>query len=208
MDLALLHVTYGQLTATRETRAFHEIADCFPVSRRMAVDISHLRMIGGSALTDPSVPLPEGRLDRPGIPASYVPFRNANLLAIATSWAEALGGAHIFVGAVEEDSSGYPDCRASFFEAFGRVIEQGTRPDTKITIQTPLLHMRKKEIVELGVQLNAPLHLTWSCYRGRDRACGVCDSCRLRLRGFQEAGVEDQIPYEIANPASPPPPET
>lgn len=194
--LALLHVTYGQLTASRETRAFHEIADCFPVSRRMAVDISHLRMIGGSALTDSSLPLPEGELDRAEIPASYVPFRNANLLAIATSWAETLGGGHIFVGAVEEDSSGYPDCRSSFFEAFGRVIEQGTRPETKITIETPLLHMRKKEIVELGVQLNAPLHLTWSCYRGRDRACGVCDSCRLRLRGFEEAGVEDQIPYE------------
>lgn len=201
LRLALLHVTYGQLTANRETRAFNEVADCFPAYRRMCVDISHLRMIGGSALTDPSLELPEGEVDRPGIPVSYVPFRNANLLAIATSWAESLGAGYIFIGAVQEDSSGYPDCRGSFFEAFAKVIEEGTRPETKIQIETPLLHLRKKEIVELGVQLNAPLHLTWSCYRGRDRACGVCDSCRLRLRGFQEAGVEDQIPYEISNPS-------
>ncbi len=205
LALALLHVTYGQPTANRETRAFHEIADCFPVARRMAVDISHLRMIGGSALTDPNMELPEGQLDRVGIPASYVPFRNGNLLSIATSWAETLGGRYIFVGAVEEDSSGYPDCRSSFFEAFNRAIEVGTRPETRIKIETPLLHLRKKEIVELGIQLNAPLHLTWSCYVGRDRACGVCDSCLLRLRGFQEAGVEDPIPYEVPTPPPAPP---
>ncbi len=203
--LALLHVTYGQPTANRETRAFHEIADCFRAGRKLSVDISHLRMIGGSALTDPNIELPAGQLDRIGIPTSYVPFRNGNLLSIATSWAETLGARHIFVGAVEEDSSGYPDCRGSFFEAFERAISAGTRPETEIKIEAPLLHLRKKEIVELGIRLNAPLHLTWSCYVGRDRACGVCDSCLLRLRGFQEAGVEDPIPYEVSSPPLDPP---
>ena len=196
LPLAFLHVTYGQLAAAREVRAFNEIADYYQVSERLVSDITHLNAIGGSALTDPSIPLPEGKLDREGIPDSYVPFRNANMLSIAASWAEVLGAGFIYIGAVQEDSSGYPDCRESFFEAFNSVIEEGTKPDTSIEIVTPLIHLRKQAIVKKGVELKAPLHLTWSCYEDKEIACGHCDSCLLRLRGFQEAGVSDPLSYE------------
>lgn len=195
LELAFLHIQYGQLTQARELRAFHEIADHYAVSHRLVTDIHHLGQIGGSALTDRSIAVPAGQLDRPGIPLTYVPFRNSNLLSIATSWAEVLGAHHIYVGAVEEDSSGYPDCRESFFRAFNAVIREGTRPETQIRIVTPLIHMRKKAIVEKGVELAAPLHLSWSCYSEEEIACGACDSCLLRLRGFQQAGIRDPIPY-------------
>lgn len=193
---AFLHVGYGQLTQEREEQAFEAIADFYEVQRRLCVSATYLEQIGGSALTDRAIPLPEGELDRPGIPLSYVPFRNANLLAIATSWAEVLEARQIYIGAVEEDSSGYPDCRGPFFEAFSKMIREGTKPETELSIETPLLDLRKKDIVLKGIELGAPLHLTWSCYQGTQVACGRCDSCRLRLRGFAEAGVIDPIPYE------------
>ncbi len=193
--LAFLHVTYGQITATRELRAFHEIADFYEVAERLVADIGYLEKIGGSALTDRSIALPAGDPDRTAIPASYVPFRNAHLLAIATSWAEVLGAGHIYAGAVEEDSSGYPDCRREFFRCFDKLIAAGTKPETQVSIVTPLIEMTKSQIVLRGQALGAPLHLTWSCYRNSERACGHCDSCLLRLRGFEQAGVTDPIAY-------------
>ena len=195
LPLAFLHVSYGQLAAKQEEEAFNSIADHYQVSRRLVSDITHLSEIGGSALTDSSLEVPEGELEREGIPVSYVPFRNATMLSVATSWAEVLGFRSIYIGAVQEDSSGYPDCRESFFKAFASVIEEGTRPDASIQIITPLIHLRKKEIVEEGVRLGAPFHLTWSCYRDREISCGRCDSCLLRLRGFQEAGIPDPLSY-------------
>jgi 7-cyano-7-deazaguanine synthase len=198
-DLAFLHVSYGQLTEKRELLAFERVADHYRAERRLIVNLEHLRQIGGSALTDPLIRLPEGRLSRPEIPASYVPFRNANLLSIATSWAEVLKARYIYIGAVEEDSSGYPDCRKSFFETFNQVIRLGTRPGTAVEIITPLIQLTKKQIVELGQRLRAPFHLTWSCYRAEERACGTCDSCLLRLKGFSEAGLSDPIPYHSSS---------
>ncbi|MFB3904029.1 MAG: 7-cyano-7-deazaguanine synthase QueC [Acidobacteriota bacterium] len=194
-DTALLHANYGHLTESRELKAFADIADYYGSSKRLIVDIGYLREIGGSALTDPSIVLPPGQVHRSEIPVSYVPFRNAHLLAIATSWAEVLGARHIYIGAVEEDSSGYPDCRESFFRAFNRVIGEGTRPETRIEIVAPLLHLSKKQIVETGTRLKVPFELTWSCYCASDLACGSCDSCLLRLKGFSEAGITDPIPY-------------
>ena len=202
--LAFLHVNYGQRTEARELRAFSEIADFYKADTRLAVSIEHLKVIGGSALTDTSIPVPEpGALHTPNselrttnIPTTYVPFRNAHLLSIAVSWAEVIGATKIFIGAVEEDSSGYPDCREVFYQAFNKVIEMGTKPETRIEIVTPLIHMKKAEIVKEGVALDAPLHLTWSCYQNSEKACGRCESCVLRLKGFNLAGVQDPIPYE------------
>ena len=193
--LALLHADYGQLTEARERRAFEAIADFYGAERRLVVPFAGLRAIGGSALTDPGIALPEGDLGREGVPVSYVPFRNAHLLATAVSWAEVLGAQAIHVGFVEEDSSGYPDCREAFLRAFEAAAELGTKPTTRISLKAPLIHLRKRAIVALGVALGAPLELTWSCYQGSDLACGRCDSCLLRLRGFKEAGVADPIPY-------------
>jgi len=193
--LALLHLNYGQKTEARELRAFQDVADYYHVSHRMVISMEHLSRIGGSSLTDPSIPVSSANLRSKEIPTSYVPFRNANMLAVAVSWAEILGANTIFVGAVEEDSSGYPDCRREFYDAFNSVIKAGTRPTTNITVATPLLDLSKSEIVQLGVALGTPLHLTWSCYRREDVACGTCDSCALRLRGFQQAGVRDPISY-------------
>jgi 7-cyano-7-deazaguanine synthase len=193
--LAFLHVSYGQLTQRRELKAFERLSEHYGVERRLVVETEYLRAIGGSALTDPDVPLPRGELNRSVVPASYVPFRNANLLSIAVSWAEVLRARYIYIGAVEEDSSGYPDCRRSFFEAFNAVIRLGTKPGTELDIVTPLIRLTKKQIVNLGQQLGAPFHLTWSCYKAEDEACGNCDSCLLRLKGFSEAGVEDPVPY-------------
>ncbi|MBK8727550.1 MAG: 7-cyano-7-deazaguanine synthase QueC [Holophagaceae bacterium] len=196
-DLALLHADYGQRTEARERRAFHEIGDFYrvPRARQLVISFENLRRIGGSALTDPAIPLPAGDLDRTGIPASYVPFRNAHLLSTAVSWAEVLGAGHIFVGFVEEDSSGYPDCREEFLQAFERAANLGTRPETRLTFHAPLIHLRKAEIVRRGLELGAPLHFSWSCYLDEEVACGACDSCLLRLRGFKEAGARDPIPY-------------
>ncbi len=196
-ELYFLHLTYGQRTHERERQAFHALAEHYRAKDTLRVDVSHLKRIGGSALTDESVAVPKGDLDRPGIPATYVPFRNANLLSIAVSWAEVLGATRIYFGAVEEDSSGYPDCRESFVAKFNDVIEAGTKPDTHIDIKTPLIHLTKEDIVKKGVELAAPLHLTWSCYTSNGpRACGRCDSCALRRRGFEQAGVPDPVDYE------------
>lgn len=194
-DLAFLHISYGQRTEGRERRAFNDVADFYGVDRRLDVSVEHLAKIGGSSLTDDSMNVTEADLDSKEIPTSYVPFRNANMLAIAVSWAEVIGANSIYIGAVAEDSSGYPDCRPEFFDAFQKTIDAGTKPETRIEIRTPIIHLSKAEIVKKGIELKAPLHLTWSCYRSEDIACGTCDSCALRLRGFENAGVKDPIAY-------------
>ncbi|HMG76661.1 MAG TPA: 7-cyano-7-deazaguanine synthase QueC [Pyrinomonadaceae bacterium] len=194
-EVAFLHVSYGQRTEARERRAFEELADHFAVDKRLAVSIESLKAIGGSSLTDESIAVTRANLASTEIPTSYVPFRNAHMLAIATSWAETIGAQWIYVGAVAEDSSGYPDCRPEFYEAFQRAIDAGTRPETKVEIVTPVIHLRKSDIVRRGLELGAPLELTWSCYAAEDRACGRCDSCALRLRAFAEAGTRDPISY-------------
>jgi 7-cyano-7-deazaguanine synthase len=194
--VAFLHVSYGQRTEKRERRAFEEIADFYEAEKRLAVSIEYLAKIGGSSLTDENLDVMEADLESKEIPTSYVPFRNANMLAIATSWAEVLKANRIYIGAVAEDSSGYPDCRPEFYAAFEQTIEAGTKPETTIEIVTPIIHLSKAEIVKKGIELNAPLGLTWSCYRNTDAACGTCDSCALRLRGFQQAGVKDPISYK------------
>ena len=194
-SLALLHLNYGQRTEARELEAFNSVADFFQAEHRLVISMEHLSKIGGSSLTDRSIPVSRADLQSKGIPSSYVPFRNATMLSVAVSWAEVINATAIFVGAVEEDSSGYPDCRREFYEAFGRVIETGTKPSTRIEIVTPVIEMSKAEIVLRGAALGAPFHLTWSCYQNEEVACGVCDSCALRLRGFQLAGVDDPIQY-------------
>lgn len=196
-ELAMLHVSYGQRTEKREEKAFNEIADFYQVTRRMVTSIAHLSLIGGSSLTDPKIEVSPANLESKDIPTSYVPFRNAHLLSIATSWGEVLGARRIYIGAVADDSSGYPDCRPEYYDAFNRLIEVGTRPETRIEIITPVIKLRKSEIARLGVEIGAPLHLSWSCYRNEEVACGACDSCALRLRGFREAGLRDPIPYQI-----------
>lgn len=197
-ECAFLHVNYGQRTEKRELKSFNAIADFYGVKERLVVDISHLRLIGGSALTDENIEVPGGELERKEVPATYVPFRNAHLLSIAVSWAEVAGAGEIYIGAVEEDGSGYPDCTLEFFRAFERTAKLGTRPETEIKIVTPLINMRKSGIVKKGVELGAPFHLTWSCYSDEEAACGECDSCLLRLRGFREAGIPDPIPYRVS----------
>jgi len=194
-EIAFLHVSYGQRTERRERRAFNDIADFYGVEKRLDVSIAYLARIGGSSLTDESIEVTEANLESAEIPTSYVPFRNANMLAIATSWAEVLGAGAIYIGAVAEDSSGYPDCRPEFYEAFEKTIEKGTRPETIIKIKTPIIHLSKAEIVSRGIALGAPLELSWSCYRSEDLACGTCDSCALRLRGFARAEASDPIAY-------------
>jgi 7-cyano-7-deazaguanine synthase len=200
-DIAFLHVSYGQLTESRERQSFHDIGDFYSVEQRLDVSIEHLAKIGGSSLTDEKIKVTEADLESKEVPTSYVPFRNANMLSIAVSWAEVINASAIYIGAVAEDSSGYPDCRPEFYEAFQKVIDTGTKPDTHIEIRTPIIHLSKAEIVKKGIELNAPLNLTWSCYRSEDLACGTCDSCALRLRGFEQAGVKDPIAYQ-AKPRS------
>lgn len=198
--VGLLHASYGQRTEARERRAFSEIADFYEVKERLAVRLDYFRSIGGSALTDSSIAVPENELEKPGpggssVPVTYVPFRNAHFLSIGVSWAEAAGAGVLYIGAVAEDSSGYPDCRPEYYEAFQELIHRGTRPETKIEIVTPVIRLKKSQIVRRGTELGAPLHLTWSCYQGEVEACGTCDSCLLRLRAFAEAGVRDPIAY-------------
>jgi 7-cyano-7-deazaguanine synthase len=194
--LAFAHINYGQRTEKRELKSFNDIADYFNVKERLVIDYTHLSKIGGSSLTDKNIEVSNADLDNKDIPTSYVPFRNANILSACVSWAEVLNSKAIFIGAVYEDSSGYPDCRPEFFSAFEKMIDLGTKPETKIKIETPIIHLSKSEIVKKGIELKAPLHLTWSCYQSEDKACGVCDSCALRLRGFQLAGIEDPISYK------------
>jgi 7-cyano-7-deazaguanine synthase len=208
--VALLHAGYGQRTQSRERRAFTEIADFYsvPSDRRLIVQLDHFRAIGGSALTDQSIAVPENQLHSSStgaaspnaseVPVTYVPFRNAHFLSVAVSWAEAVGAREIYIGAVAEDSSGYPDCRPEYYRAFQNVIREGTRPETQIDIVTPVIELKKNQIIRRGVELGAPLHLTWSCYQNDDLACGVCDSCLLRLKAFEEAGIPDPIPYRRA----------
>jgi 7-cyano-7-deazaguanine synthase len=202
-NIALLHAGYGQRTQERERQAFAGIADFYGVRQQLVVQLDHFRAIGGSALTDKTIAVPENELNAPGphgssIPVTYVPFRNAHFLSVAVSWAEVIGAGAIYIGAVAEDSSGYPDCRPEYYRAFQQLIREGTRPETQIEIVTPVITLKKSEIIRRGIDLGAPLHLTWSCYQGEDVACGVCDSCLLRLRAFAEAGVPDPIPYRRA----------
>ena len=200
-ELAFLHAGYGQRTERRERQGFEALADFYGVRQRLVVHLDHLKEMGGSALTDERLPVPEGEPQVPvttsAIPVTYVPFRNAHFLSVAVSWAEVIGAKAIFIGAVEEDSSGYPDCRPEYYRIFEQLANIGTRPETQIEIVTPVIVMRKSAIVRRGVELGAPLDLTWSCYQYEDAACGVCDSCRLRLQAFAEAGVPDRIPYRV-----------
>jgi 7-cyano-7-deazaguanine synthase len=218
-NAAAVHISYGQRTELRERRAFEAICDRLAIRHRLVVRNEALRAIGGSALTDPAIAVPESHVtesrdnashatdshnnDAPhtaaGVPVTYVPFRNAHFLAVAVSWAEVLGAEKVYIGAVEPDSSGYPDCRPEYYRAFNEVVRTGTK-EGAIRILTPLIAMRKAEIVRLGLELNAPFDLTWSCYQREDQACGVCDSCVLRLRAFREAVADDPIPY-VAVPA-------
>ena len=196
-DAYAVHFSYGQRTEAKELASARAVANTLGFNDFLHVKIDLFRQIGGSALTDASIAVPEvsenGQIGTE-IPVTYVPFRNAHFLSAAVSWAEVLGAKKIFIGAVEQDSSGYPDCRPAYYEAFQQLINTGTK-DGDIEVATPLIHMRKKEIVALGLELSAPLHLTWSCYSGEDVACGVCESCVLRLRAFEEAGTADRIPY-------------
>src|ERR1700726_4796306 len=200
-DLAVLHASYGQRTERRERQAFDEIADFYSVLERLVVRLDHFKQIGGSALTDPRIAVPEGPAGPPAggneIPSTYVPFRNAHFLAVAVSWAEVIGATSVFIGAVAEDSSGYPDCRPEYYRVFQKLVREGTRPETRIEIVTPVIGMRKWQIIKRGLELKAPLDRTWSCYQSEDAACGVCDSCRLRLSAFAEAGIGDPIAYRV-----------
>jgi 7-cyano-7-deazaguanine synthase len=195
-EVAGLHLNYGQKTEGREVRAFQQICDYYGIGKRMVANLPYFRQIGGSSLTDEKLPVSTSGVDAKAIPTSYVPFRNAHGLTIAVSWGEVLGASRIVIGAVEEDSSGYPDCRQIFYRAFEKAMDLGTRPETKIEISTPVIHFSKAEIVRRGMELEVPFHLTWSCYQNEETACGLCDSCRLRLKGFGEAGIEDPIPYQ------------
>jgi 7-cyano-7-deazaguanine synthase len=196
-DLALAHFNYGQRTQERELKAFNDIADFYGVEQRLIIDFSHFSKIGGSSLTDLNMKVEHADLNNKEVPNSYVPFRNANILTACVSWAEVIGAEAVFVGAVYEDASGYPDCRPEFYQAFEKMADIGTKPDTHIKIITPIIYLSKAEIVKKGIELNAPLHLSWSCYQNSDEACGECDSCAFRLRGFQVAGVEDPISYKV-----------
>jgi len=200
-DAYAIHFSYGQRTEARELESAHAVANALGFKDFLHLKIDLFRRIGGSALTDASIAVPEVSENAhigAEIPVTYVLFRNAHFLAAAVSWAEVLGAKKIFIGAVEQDSSGYPDCRPAYYEAFQQLIRTGTK-DGDIEVSTPLIHMRKKEIVSLGLELGAPLDLTWSCYSGEEVACGVCESCVLRLRAFQEAGATDRIPYAESN---------
>jgi 7-cyano-7-deazaguanine synthase len=193
--LAFLHAGYGQRTEAKELACFHALADHFGAERRLVVDLPALRQIGGSSLTDRGLPVREGDPVDGVVPGSYVPFRNAHLLAAAASWGEVIGARALFVGAVWEDSSGYPDCRPAFYRAFEEAVRLGTRPETLLRIVTPVIAMSKAEIVRQGLALGVPFAKTWSCYQAEEAACGACESCRLRLRGFAQAGARDPIPY-------------
>ncbi len=196
-EMAFLHVNYGQRTEKRELKAYNDIADHYDVKERLVVNIDYLAKIGGSSLTDKTIEVSKAEIHSKEVPTSYVPFRNANILSIAVSWAEVIDAKKIFIGAVEEDSSGYPDCREVFYDAFNNMISLGTKPETVVRIETPIIHMKKHDIIKKGALLNAPFKLSWSCYQNEEKACGECDSCALRLKGFQEAGLVDPIDYVI-----------
>ena len=197
-DAAAVHISYGQRTEERERQSFLAICKRLGIPDKLVVRNEALRAIGGSALTDDAIAVPENKEVGSGIPVTYVPFRNAHFLAVAVSWAEVLGAEKVYIGAVEPDSSGYPDCRPAYYKAFNEVVKTGTK-EGDIEIVTPLIAMRKNEIVRLGLELGAPFDLTWSCYSREDQACGICDSCVLRLRAFEAAGLQDPIPYADAH---------
>jgi 7-cyano-7-deazaguanine synthase len=199
-DAAAVHVSYGQRTEERERNSFLAICRRLDIHDQLMVTNEALCAIGGSALTDKGIAVPESHAAGNGIPVTYVPFRNAHFLAVAVSWAEVLGAEKVYIGAVEPDSSGYPDCRPAYYKAFNEVVRLGTK-EGKIEVATPLIAMQKAEIVRLGLELNAPFDLTWSCYSREDEACGVCDSCMLRLRAFEAAGVKDPIRYAVSQRA-------
>mgnify|MGYP006097865361 FL=1 len=192
-ELYFLHINYKQKTEKKELDSFNRISDFFNVKKKLVINMNYFSDIGGSCLTDSEIKVPDGNLNNTKIPISYVPFRNANILAAATSWAEIINAEKIYIGAVEEDSSGYPDCRRSFYDAFEKTINEGTKPNTKITIKSPLIDLSKKEIILKGLELKSPLELTWSCYKNEDVACQKCDSCLLRARGFEQAKKLDPI---------------
>ena len=194
-QLAFLHVNYGQRTEKRELKAFMDIADYYKVKPRLVTPLPFLKEIGGSSLTNFKMPIPQGFPKGKDIPSTYVPFRNTHFIAIAVSWGEVIKAEKIFIGAMEEDSSGYPDCREEYFSIYNQLITLGTRPETKIEIVTPIIHLKKAQVVKKGIELGAPLHLTWSCYQREDIACGRCESCQLRLKAFAQAGIKDPIPY-------------
>jgi 7-cyano-7-deazaguanine synthase len=194
-ELAFLHGDYGQRTEDRERACFHALADHFRARHRLVAAFPALAAIGGSSLTDRAIPVREGAPEEGRIPTSYVPFRNAHLLSAAASWGERLGASALFVGAVWEDSSGYPDCRPDFYRAFEEAIRLGTRPETSLRVVTPVIGLTKAGIVARGLELGVPFEKTWSCYQAEDAACGACESCRLRLKGFADAGAVDPIPY-------------
>jgi 7-cyano-7-deazaguanine synthase len=200
-EVYAIHFSYGQRTEARELHSAQEIARLVGVRELLPLKIDLFRRIGGSALTDHAIAVPEAAANEAGIgsevPVTYVPFRNAHFLSAAVSWAEVLGAKTVLIGAVEQDSSGYPDCRPAYYDAFNQLIRMGTK-EGDIRVETPLIAMRKREIVRLGVELGAPFHVSWSCYSGETEACGVCESCALRLRAFREAGAVDPIPYAVA----------
>ena len=195
-NVALLHVGYAQRTQTREYNSFRSIARYYkvPETRTLAIELDFFRKIGGSSLTDPDIPVDKDNTNA-DMPTSYVPFRNTHLLSIAVSWAEVIKADKVYIGAVQQDSPDYPDCRAEYYEAYNRLVDVGTKPSTDIKVVTPLLNMSKSEIVKKGIELAAPLQLTWSCYERNDKACGCCQSCLLRMKAFEEAGVKDKIHY-------------
>jgi len=194
--VAFLHANYGQRTEERELAAFNQIADFYKVEKRLVTDISYLKTIGGSSLIDKRMEIPHKMSEKDAIPTTYVPFRNTHMLAIAVSWAEVVGAKSIFIGAVQSDSSGYPDCRKEYYQAFNELIEVGTKPATRIKVITPLIDMDKTQIILKGSTLKVPFEFTWSCYRNEDVACGKCESCILRLEGFKKAGLIDPLTYK------------
>lgn len=196
-QVSLLHMNYGQKTSARERKSFEEIADFYkvPAKDRKVIDMTFLKQIGGSSLTDESIDVKNYKGDSNIIPDSYVPFRNSIILSLAVSWAEVVGATKLFIGANHEDSPGYPDCRPSYYDAFNKVIKEGTKAGN-IEIITPVISLKKKDIVKRGVELKVPFAMSWSCYKNTDKACGICDSCALRLRGFKEAGMIDPIEYQ------------
>ncbi len=192
--LAFLHFQYGQKSYKKELECFKKLVEYFKPEKYYILDVPFLKEIGGSSLTSENMEVPEE--DDAPIPSTYVPFRNGIFLSLATAWAEVIGAKKIFIGVNEVDFSGYPDCREAFIKAFNQAINLGTRPETQIEIETPLIKLSKKEIVELGIKLGTPFHLTWSCYREGEKACGRCASCKLRLKAFKDVGIPDPIPYE------------
>ncbi|MFC6835563.1 7-cyano-7-deazaguanine synthase QueC [Halomarina ordinaria] len=194
-DPLFLHTSYGQRTETKEYECASRLAEECDAADFLHIETDHLSRIGGSSLTDEGMAVGDADTESEEIPDTYVPFRNANLLSMAVSYAEAQAAEAVFIGAHSEDFSGYPDCRPAFFEAFERVVDVGTRPETEITIEAPFAEWSKTHIAERGLDLDVPFEHTWSCYRDEAPACGTCDSCAFRLEAFRAAGARDPIAY-------------